>query len=186
MIPVEQKVMAIFDEQGDNVQRGDCMRASVASVFELGLEDVPHFVEFDDWYGEWIRWLEARGLSIYDARISVEEDDPAKLGSWPSAGYWLATVKSPRGRARCAVCKGAKVSVDEWVGDEYVQHDEPQPCSTCEATGFVPSLHLVVMNGPELVWDPHPRREMGHLGYVSGWIFRALDPARLPSVALVA
>lgn len=183
MIPVEQQQMAVFDEHGDNVQRGDCMRACVASLFELPLEDVPHFVEQNDWHGEWVRWLRARGLGIYDARIRVD-DDPTRLTAYPGDGYWLATVKSPRGRERCAVCKGDKVTVHEWVGGDYVRHDEPQPCRACDATGLVPAMHLVVMEGPELVWDPHPRRDMGHLGFVSGQILRLLDPTFLAGQVL--
>lgn len=181
MIPVEQQVMAVFDEHGDNVQRGDCMRACVASLFELPLEDVPHFVERDTWYGDWINWLNDRGLTIWDARVRTADDDETKLTGWPSDGYWMATVKSPRGRSRCPVCNGDKVALRTW-DDElryYIEHDTPQPCGYCSETGLVPSLHCVVMHGPDLVWDPHPQRDMGHLGFVSGELFRVIDPARL-------
>lgn len=37
--------------------------------------------------------------------------------------------------------------------------------------------HAVVMNRGELVWDPHPQREMGHLGFQSADYFLPLDPA---------
>ena len=39
-------------------------------------------------------------------------------------------------------------------------------------------LHMVVMRDRELVWDPHPDREQGHLGFVSGTYLVPLDPAR--------
>ena len=33
--------------------KGDCMRAAVASLFELGLFEVPNFIDYpdDEWYG---------------------------------------------------------------------------------------------------------------------------------------
>ena len=181
MIPVEQQVLAVFDENGDRVVAGDCMRACVASVFELPLEDVPHFAGLDDWYGEWLRWLEARGLGIYDARIRVDEDDPTKLLGHPAGGYWFAAVKSPRLLVRCHFCHGDGQELYRWddAAYGYVVLDEPRPCATCDASGRVPGLHLVVMEGGVLVWDPHPQREQGHLGFVSGEILRVLDPARL-------
>lgn len=181
MIPVEQQVMALFDEHGDNVQRGDCMRAAVASLFELPLEEVPHFVAYGDWWGVWTTWLEERGLRIANAFMTVDPEDPTQLKGWPGDVYWLATVKSPRGKTRCCVCKGEKTTLRDWDDElsEYVEHETPQPCRRCEATGLEPSLHCVVMFGRELVWDPHPQREMGHLGFVSGEEFRVIDPARL-------
>jgi hypothetical protein len=39
--------------------------------------------------------------------------------------------------------------------------------------------HAVVMHLNALVWDPHPRREMGHLGFVDATYFLPLDPSRL-------
>lgn len=181
MTQVEQQVMAVFDEYGDNVQRGDCMRASVASLFELPLEDVPHFVEADDWWGEWTRWLEQRGLRIANAFYRVDDADPTRLTGWPGDVYWLATVKSPRGKTRCCVCNGEKVTLRNWDDRtaDYVKHETPQPCTSCEATGLQPSLHSVVMFGRDLVWDPHPQRDMGHLGFCGGYEFKVIDPARI-------
>lgn len=39
--------------------------------------------------------------------------------------------------------------------------------------------HAVVMHLSLLVWDPHPQRNMGHLGYVDATYFLPLDPAGL-------
>lgn len=39
--------------------------------------------------------------------------------------------------------------------------------------------HAVVCRGADIVWDPHPQREMGHLGFTSAEIFLPVDPARL-------
>ena len=38
--------------------------------------------------------------------------------------------------------------------------------------------HMVVMCGGELVWDPHPARADGHLGFNDGYVLRPYDPAR--------
>lgn len=165
--PVEQQVMALFDEQGDNIQRGDCLRAAMASVFELELLEVPHFVETADWWNVWQDWLAGRGLRIGQAFFEVDEDDPTLLTGWPGDIYWLAIVKSPRGRARCSVCEGRG------------KHRNHRPDLHCAGTGLVPSTHALVMFGREVAWDPHPRRDMGHLGFDHGYDFRAIDPARL-------
>lgn len=43
-----------------------------------------------------------------------------------------------------------------------------------------PGIHEVVMCGGELAWDPHPQRDLGHLGFTGiGYTFTAPDPARL-------
>lgn len=42
-----------------------------------------------------------------------------------------------------------------------------------------PGLHCVVMRGNDLLWDPHPKREMGHLGFVCADVLLPIDPARL-------
>jgi len=180
VVPVEQRYLAIFDENGDNTQRGDCLTACVASIFELSIEDVPYFVESDSWWGDYMNFSHDRGFQLGQVRISTDDEDPTKLNGYPTEGvYWIATVKSPRGRTRCSVCKGERETKSQWVEDHYEEYDEPQPCLYCDATGLVPSLHAVVMCGKEMVWDPHPQRDMGHLGFVSGEWFIARDPSQL-------
>lgn len=179
MKPVEQRYMAIFDEHGDNVQRGDCLTACVASIFELPIDAVPFFVDEDDWHGSYTGWLRERGLVLGAPHVVVDVNDPTVLRGHPTDGiYWIATVKSPRGLTRCVICKGEAKAQHQWLGVEerYVEYDEPRPCVECNATGRTPSLHAVVMLGGELVWDPHPQREMGHLGFVSGEWFILADP----------
>lgn len=181
MIKVEQQHMAVFDEHGDNLQRGDCLTACLASIFELPLDDVPFFVEQDDWYSAYHEWVCDRGLCIEQAHVTVDEDDPCKLRGWPSDRYWIATVKSPRGRARCNVCGGGGETATQWDKkfSTYVTLDAPAPCTYCEGSGLVPSLHAIVMYGREIAWDPHPQRDMGHLGFISGEQFGVPDPVRV-------
>jgi hypothetical protein len=38
--------------------------------------------------------------------------------------------------------------------------------------------HTVVMLDGDLVWDPHPARADGHLGFTDGHVLRPYDPAR--------
>jgi len=95
MIPVEQTILG-----GDSLcagERGDCLRACVASVFELPIGEVPHFVAQEDWWGALNGWVEARGFRLGSAFHTFEDDDPTSLYAHPSEGiYWIATVKSPR------------------------------------------------------------------------------------------
>lgn len=44
---------------------GNCLQAAVASLLDLDLEDVPHFVESDgDWVAEFEAWVETAGYRI--------------------------------------------------------------------------------------------------------------------------
>jgi hypothetical protein len=38
--------------------------------------------------------------------------------------------------------------------------------------------HAIVMYEEKVAWDPHPQRDGGHGGFISGTILRALDPGR--------
>jgi hypothetical protein len=184
VIPVEQQQFAEYDENGDAIKHGDCMRACVASLFELPLEEVPHFVEHDNWYQLWSDWLAERNLRWSRAFYSVRDDDPTQLNGYPGDIYWLATVKSPRIKSRCNVCKGTALASHSWTGPDssYVEHDPPIICPYCDR-GRSPGSHLVVMFGKEIAWDPHPQREMGHLGFTEGWDFRLIDPARAKAMS---
>lgn len=177
--------MAVFDEHGDNVHRGDCLSACIASLFEVAIDDVPFFVASETWHQDYQDWLRSRGMILRHYNVHVDEDDPTVLRGSPGEIYWIATVRSPRGLARCCVCEGEKATLQNWDDAlrDYVQHETPQPCCRCNATGLEPSLHAVVMYGSELVWDPHPQRTMGHLGFVSGDQFGVVDPARLRLVS---
>lgn len=42
-----------------------------------------------------------------------------------------------------------------------------------------PGWHAVVMKNHELVWDPHPQRADGHLGFVHAHVPYVIDPARV-------
>lgn len=177
MIPVEQRQLSQHDSSGDVVVSGDCMRACVASLFELSYEDVPHFVEHENWWQIWNDWLADRNLRLGSAFFSVEDDDRTKLNGWPGDVWWLAGVTSPRIRQRCTHCKGtALTNLTYDDAGNSIEHTDPVTCPYCEG-GLVSGLHQVVMFGREIAWDPHPQRDLGHLGFVNGWEFRIIDPA---------
>lgn len=75
---------------------GNCVQASLASILNLPLSDVPHFLEVADRPAEWelafMDWLEERGVGLI-----------RREGEWIFDGYYLVlrTVASrcqPYGR----------------------------------------------------------------------------------------
>lgn len=86
-------------------ERGDCMRAAVASLLELPYEAVPHFLEpdVDGWYERWLGFWE-------DLGIYPEEVDTGK-GGRPAYPH-LASGMSPRGRLHMFIMDGFRVIHD--------------------------------------------------------------------------
>lgn len=125
MKPVLQTITTVDPAKGIF---GDCFRACIASILELPLDDVPHFVQIgltphpddpqplaegnSDWWYYLRDWLRPRGLIYFD--IPAGEDAPDALIS--ALGYHTITGLSPRG---------------DWQ-------------------------HVVVGRGGEIVHDPHP------------------------------
>ena len=86
--------MTAEDLERPGVRRGNCLQAAFASLFELPLEAVPHFVAEDDWWGCLERWLAARGL----LPVWVPHSDVIPWGI-----PYLATGVSPRGEFKHVV-----------------------------------------------------------------------------------
>lgn len=70
MKPVYQSIL-----HGESEENGDCFRASVATLFGLAVDQVPHFCRKgnDEWFKEFQDWLKARGWSCF----AVPTGDPA-------------------------------------------------------------------------------------------------------------
>jgi len=104
---------------------GDCLRACVASVLGLAMEDVPHFVQYIEhpagtdkslWWWALIGFCRAYGWH-------VTYDGPAAPGGWA-----LADGMSPRGHMHVCVAyagevvfdphpsRGGLTKVDGWMG----------------------------------------------------------------------
>jgi hypothetical protein len=71
-------------------KHGNCLQACVASVLEMPLERVPHFVLFDDWIGEFDSFLARFGLTSLTL-------DAHQVNEWKPVGFHLIGGKSPRG-----------------------------------------------------------------------------------------
>lgn len=88
MIPVDQTIPY---EEG-SVVLGNCLQACVASIHELPIEAVPHFVQFEA-FGEALDlWLKGRG---FDIRLRVNRG--REVSTTVAGRPVLAFGKSPRG-----------------------------------------------------------------------------------------
>jgi len=97
MIPVDQT--RFYDPTVPvKEQRGNCLQAVMASVLELPLDDVPHFVQDDvdhdgdanpewNWWVRLVAWLGEHGWSVHAA---------LPISDYPGQSV-LVTGPSPRG-----------------------------------------------------------------------------------------
>ncbi|MFC1418582.1 hypothetical protein [Streptacidiphilus cavernicola] len=85
------------DPQG---RQGNCLQAAVASLLDLPLDDVPHFVEADDWTACLVDWAAEQGWLARYAR----PDAPVALG--------IACGPSPRGVHHAVVMRDGVVVWD--------------------------------------------------------------------------
>jgi len=71
-------------------KEGNCFQAALASIMELPLKDVPHFMLYDDdnWWEKYENWAKQFGLQP----IGI---DPG--GEWKPRGWHLILGGSPRG-----------------------------------------------------------------------------------------
>lgn len=109
MTPIHQTIFAT-DDPARPV--GNCLQAAIASLLDLPLDAVPHFVGDDaatdgdlHWWTQWRRWCADRGLTVRDAI----EPEPGEL--------YLAGGPSPRDperRSHVAIYRD-----DELVHDPY-------------------------------------------------------------------
>ena len=74
--------------------RGDCHRAAVASIFDLEIEQVPHFRLFDDdtWGDVFYFFLWSIGYEFMGTAYLTNADRPKHYKD--INGYYLATVPS--------------------------------------------------------------------------------------------
>jgi hypothetical protein len=103
-------------------QRGDCVRAVIASLLDLPPSGVPHFVQVHadggpNWWEHITGWLHARGLALYMVDPAVPRFAPR-----PGEHYWVSGP-SPRGYLGRGVCQVLHAVI---YRDEQLAHD-PHP-----------------------------------------------------------
>lgn len=97
MIPVDQTILH-SDEPGSIP--GNCFQACVASIFELPLEEVPHFVgdRGDEWYMGFADWL-AEKYNMEPVVIPTGSN-----ATFWAHGFYIATGESPRDHELSHAC----------------------------------------------------------------------------------
>lgn len=109
--PVHQTIFATGDPDSPV---GNCLQAAIASLLDLPIDDVPHFVGDDaatdgdlHWWTQWRRWCTARGLTVRDAA----EPGPGELylGGGPSP-------RDPQRRSHVAIYRDGELIHDPYPG----------------------------------------------------------------------
>lgn len=107
MTPVRQTIIAPND---GHQMPGNCLQAAIASLLDLPLDEVPHFVGDDwasggdkHWWTEWYQWLYARDLKLH----TNIEPEPGEyyLGNGPSP-------RDPENRQHVAVYRDGALAHD--------------------------------------------------------------------------
>ena len=83
----------------DGLEEGNCLQACIASLFEMGLEEVPHFVLRDDWVGALDGWLGQ--FDLQSVLVDLERGEGEDM--WEPYGYHLICGKGPRADCQHAV-----------------------------------------------------------------------------------
>lgn len=165
MKPIEQ---TRFYVPGDSIfepdrERGNCLSACIASIFEVSIEDAESAAEYASNTREWV---EARfpGVSIAERELGKRPRDRAEIltdyQSWPSEapyhnGFWIGTFWSPRILDRPMYGCGCP-----WDEQDNFVGANPD-CRWCAGEplrrymGVDWGMHAVVMKGGKVAWDPH-------------------------------
>ncbi len=99
MKPLDQTIL-VGNPEG---RPGNCLQACVASILELSLEEVPHFVENEEveWQHAMIQWFKEKGYSIFGTD-----------GLYKPTGYCIACGLSERGFRHAVVWKDGELIHD--------------------------------------------------------------------------
>jgi len=94
---------------GGGKNHGNCVQAAVASILEIDLDEVPHFLLFgDNWDKALVCFMRSRGR-----KYGGVNTNPAKWKDIKTInGYYLAVGISPRGVYHCCVYKDGELSHD--------------------------------------------------------------------------
>lgn len=97
----------------DGREAGDCLRACVASITEVDVEEVPHFAQYRAgdarlWWWALVGWCSAYG---WDVEL-VERDDRGRRPEELPQGWCLAMGPSPRGHRHVIVAFDGRMAHD--------------------------------------------------------------------------
>lgn len=119
MKPVDQD--RFYDK--DKGTRGNCLQATVASILDLNLDDVPNFMDAPEEIGFWglfHQYLRSRGflaLEIQRATLILEPDC-----------YYLAHGDSPRGVKHSVIYRKGRLVHDPHPSREGLVRDPDYIC----------------------------------------------------------
>jgi hypothetical protein len=184
VIPVQQRHLWRPPDHPEGGQRGDCVRACLASIFELPYAEVD--VPQGGYSHDVSQWVASRfpGLAPVQRLLAPWHPRPEQLDdlmewptSWYQQGYWIAGIKSPR------------IEPVERFGcgcTETIPAGDPS-CRWCEGhperrpMGIEWGIHAVVMSNGVIAWDPHPEAEDRDpeepVRFYSSTTFSAIEPA---------
>lgn len=122
MIPVYQTIM----HDPDNGQYGDCFRACIASLMELPIEEVPHFMD---------------GLGVDEGRIGLRRAcDWLKVVGYGTIAYHAAWTPE---------------ELHLWQ-DDFLMALNPNTHHIISGYTARNTFHSVIGKGGHMVHDPHP------------------------------
>lgn len=100
---------------------GNCLQASIASVLELPLECVPHFVPDNTWQAQYGKWLRERNMAWITLTPNLDVDAGYDEQLYP--GYTLFGVKSRKypGGIHSVVAYNGTVVHDPNPGNDIVK-----------------------------------------------------------------
>ena len=107
----------------DGPEAGNCLQACIASLFEMALEDVPHFVLKDNWVKALDNWLAQFDLQSVEIDLRYMRQQGGDM--WKPYGYHLINGNSPRADCKHAVVGygGEMVHDPHWDGDGLETED---------------------------------------------------------------
>lgn len=107
MTPILQ---TIFDNN-----KGDCLRACVASLLDLNADKVPNFMEHDDWFSAFYGYLTSSGY----AYTGIQKPKKAIQLSPGVNGYYIGSINSLNfpGRTHVVIFKGLDFVHDPTISE---------------------------------------------------------------------
>ncbi|MFA5525799.1 MAG: hypothetical protein WC992_03145 [Acholeplasmataceae bacterium] len=136
------------------------MAAAVASVLELSLSEVPHFVahDGDDWWDRLQMWLRPRGLCLLQFDVSEAWPDMASLGDDIPC---LVGGISPRGLSHCVVGRWRQSAEKAWVEYWHDPHPSGAFLTSVQDVSFFVGVTLASKDGGRYDEATEARRLVG-------------------------